>query len=195
MDMATVQDLVQAHGLWLLAPITVLEGPVVTVIAAYLASLGLLNVYAVYVICVLGDLVGDTLMYGLGRYGPRILPARWQLRMGMTKSRRLGLRDHFRDGGGRTLILAKITHSAGFAALLAAGAGRMPLGYFLWYNLLGTLPKTLAFVVVGYSFGYAYATIDNYLFRGSLVVLVALAVALGVWIWRRKSSTSMEPAE
>ena len=77
MDLSTIQSLVQAHGLWLLAPVTVLEGPIVTVIAAYMASLGLLNLYAVYVICVLGDLVGDAGIYALGRWGPKTLPGRW----------------------------------------------------------------------------------------------------------------------
>ncbi len=186
MDLATIQQLVQTHGLWLLAPVSVLEGPVVTVIAAYMASLGLLNLFAVYVVCVFGDLVGDGILYGLGRFGPRILPGRWQVRMGLKKSRRVGLAGHFRDSGGRTLIIGKLTHSAGAAVLVAAGAGKMPFGSFLLFNLLGTLPKTLLFVILGYMFGYAYHTIDNYIFRVSMVFLLVIVIAGGFWFYHRR---------
>ena len=191
MDLSTIQQLVQAHGLWLLAPVTVLEGPIVTVIAAYMASLGLMNVYAVYVICVLGDLVGDLMLYLFGRFGPRALPGRWQLRMGLRRERRRNLRAHFETVGGRTLIIGKLTHSAGAAVLVAAGAGKMPVWQFLWWNLLGTLPKTLLFVVVGYVFGYAYQTIDNYIFRVSMGLLVLCAVAAAIW-WFRKPAAQGE---
>lgn len=186
MDLTTIQNLIQSHGLWLLAPISVLEGPIVTVVAAWFAAHGLMNVYAVYVICVLGDLVGDAIMYGLGRYGPRILPGRWQLRLGLGRRRRQGLRDHFGALGGRTLIIGKLTHSAGAAVLLAAGAARMSFWSFLFYNLVGTLPKTLAFVMLGYSAGFALGTIDHYLGRVTLILaLVLLATAIG-WVWYRR---------
>ena len=187
MDLSTIQSLVQAHGLWLLAPVTVLEGPIVTVIAAYMASLGLLNLYAVYVICVLGDLVGDAGIYALGRWGPKTLPGRWQVRLGLNRSRRYGLKDHFRDTGGRTLLIGKLTHSAGAAVLFAAGTGKMPFGAFLGWNLLGTLPKTLLFVVIGYMFGYAYSTIDNYIFRATLILAALIIVGVVVWYLRSRS--------
>ena len=40
MTQDAVLHLMQAHGLWLVGPMAVIEGPIVTVIAAYLAKLG-----------------------------------------------------------------------------------------------------------------------------------------------------------
>ena len=188
MNMEVIQNLVQAYGLWLLAPVSILEGPIVTVIAAYMASLGLMNVYAVFAVCVIGDLIGDAILYMVGRFGPRSLPGRWQVRLGLRRKQRKGLQTHFAQVGGRTLIIGKLTHSAGAAVLIASGAGKMPIWSFLWYNLLGTLPKTAVFTMLGYVFGYAYSTIDSYLFRASMVMLVLLAIAVGIWwMLRRKS--------
>ena len=185
MNMDVIQNLVQDYGLWLLAPVSILEGPIVTVIAAYMASLGLMNVYAVFAVCVIGDLIGDAILYTVGRFGPRSLPGRWQVRLGLRRKQRKGLQTHFAQVGGRTLIIGKLTHSAGAAVLIASGAGKMPI---LWYNLLGTLPKTAVFTMLGYVFGYAYSTIDSYLFRASMVMLVLLAIAVGIWwMLRRKS--------
>ena len=54
--------LIQAYGLWILAPFAILEGPIVTILAAYLAQRGFLPVIGVYLVCIGGDLVGDALL-------------------------------------------------------------------------------------------------------------------------------------
>ncbi len=105
--------LMQAHGLWLVGPMAVVEGPIVTVIAAYLAKLGYMNIWAVYGVCVLGDLIGDAMYYWIGRLGPALLPDRWLARLGMTEARKLALEGHFATKGGWTILVGKWTHSAG----------------------------------------------------------------------------------
>ncbi len=178
-------EVVRAHGLMFLFPVAVLEGPIVTVIAAWLARAGYFDVFAVYGVCVLADLVGDVMLYALGRRGPH-LPERWRRRLGLGGDRLQKLEAHFRDRGPGTLLFGKVTHSAGFAVLLAAGASRMPFGRFLLYNVLATLPKVLLFVLIGYSFGAAYAAIDTYIFRASLVLMALLVVAGGFWLLHRR---------
>ena len=179
--------LIQGGGLWLLFPVAVLEGPIVTVIAGWLARLGYVSLVWAFVVLVAADLVGDGLFYALGRWGPSILPRRWIERLGLTPQRLAKVGAHFRRNGGRTLIAAKLTHSLGFAALAAAGAGRMPVAPFLWFNLLGTIPKTLAFLALGYLVGEAHATVGTWIGRVSLAVLVIAVAALGLWLWRRRS--------
>lgn len=180
-----VIDLLRVYGLWLLAPVSVLEGPIVTVIAGYLASLSILNAAAVYVIVVIGDLVGDAILYRVGRHGLGRLPPRWRRRLGLNEDRIAALTDHFWLHGGRTVVLGKLTHSAGAAIQVAAGAARMPFGPYMGYNLLATLPKSAAFLALGYVFGSAYAQIDVWIFRVSLIVLALMAVAGVIW-WRRR---------
>ena len=181
-----VLQLIETYGLLLLAPIAVLEGPIVTVVASYIAKLGYMNIGAVYVICVMADLVGDAILFWVGRYGPRMFSRKWQRRFGLNSTRRLSISQHFNSHAGKTLLLGKITHSAGAAVLLAAGVSRMKFLPFLGYNLLGTLPKTLLFVVLGYTLGHAYTTIDNYIYRISIILLLIIIVAAVFWFIRRK---------
>lgn len=182
----TLPHLIQTYGLALLAPIAILEGPIVTVIASYVARLGYINIYAVYVICVVADVVGDAGMYWVGRTGNRWVPLRWRRRLGMDRARTVRLVHHFRKQGGRTLIIGKLTHSAGFLVLLAAGAARMPFGKFLLFNTLGTIPKTAFFCVIGYTIGHAYASIDGYISKISVILLIVLiAGGVGWWFHRR----------
>ena len=178
-------QLIQSHGLWLLVPFAIVEGPIVTVIAAYLARLGYMDVWGVYVVCAVSDLIGDAMYYGIGRLGPAFLPERWMARLGLNEARQLSLTDHFAQKGGRTLLFGKWTHSTGLPIMLASGMARMNFAAYLGYNIIGTVPKTAVFVALGYFIGHAYASIDTYIARVSLALLAA---ALGVllWLWYRR---------
>lgn len=181
----TIIAVMTKHGLAVIAPIAVLEGPIVTVIAAWLASQNLFSVWTVAVVVILADLVGDLGLYSLGRWGLHRLPVRWRDRLGLRRARLRILARHFEAKGGRTLVLGKLTHSAGAAVLVAAGLAKLPLWRFVWINLAATIPKSLFFVALGYFLGSAYTRIDDWIARISLVVLGIVVVAAAVWFIRR----------
>jgi membrane protein DedA with SNARE-associated domain len=185
MTQDAVLALMQDHGLWLVGPMAIIEGPIVTVIAAYLAKLGYMTVLGVYLVCLVGDLVGDGLYYWIGRLGPALMPDRWLAKLGMTEARTLALEGHFADKGGRTLLIGKWTHSAGLPIMLASGAARMNFAAYMWYNLIGSIPKTAFFTAIGWFIGSAYSAIDTWIWRGSLVIVLAAAV-VGLILWQRK---------
>lgn len=182
----TVLVLLKAHGIAFLAPLAVIEGPIVTVVASYLASLAYLNVYLVFVVVVLADLVGDSILYAIGRRGPQLMSERWRSRLGVTETRVAALTGHFHAKGGRTLIFGKFTHSAGVIVLIAAGAARMPYWRFLAFNLIATTPKSLLFVVIGYTLGRAYTQIDGWIFRASFTLLILTVLGVLIWLRRKK---------
>jgi len=159
-------------------PVTIVEGPIVTVIAGFLAAHGLLNIFIVYPIIVLGDLTGDVLYYFVGKWGRnsnRVM--RWVKYVGVTEKRIKKLEKHFARHSGKTLMAGKISHGVGSAVLFASGAAEMPIGRFIWFNLLGTLPKSLLFLLVGYYFGEAYKRISAYL-DYTAITTFAIAVLL-----------------
>ena len=55
--------LLTQHRYILLFPITVAEGPIITVIAGYLSHLGFFDWFVTYIIVVTGDLTGDIIYY------------------------------------------------------------------------------------------------------------------------------------
>jgi membrane protein DedA with SNARE-associated domain len=183
---ASVMQLLQANGLLLLFPLAVIEGPIVTVVAGWLARLGYFSFGWAMLILVVADLVGDSLLYGLGRSGPDVLPGKWRLALGVTDARITQLAEHFRNRAGSTLVLAKLTHSFGFIALVAAGASRMSFSAFLGFNLVGTIPKTLFFLLIGYAVGEAHVTIDHWIGRASLGIAILVVAILSIWFWKKK---------
>jgi membrane protein DedA with SNARE-associated domain len=182
-----LEALVRSHGLWLMFPLALVEGPIITVIGGALAKAGVLPVAGVYLVAVLGDLVGDAAMYGLGRLAPW-LPEGLRRRLGLSPARLDRLAAHFREKGAVTLVIGKLTHSAGFAVLVAAGAAQMPFGRFLAINLAATLPKVAAFLLLGYGLGAVTAGVDDAILVGSLVLLALLGLAWVAYrLLRRKA--------
>ena len=52
----------------ILFPLVVVEGPIVTIIAGFLVSLGFMDFIPTYLTIVSGDLVGDFVYYSAGRW-------------------------------------------------------------------------------------------------------------------------------
>ena len=172
--------LLEEYGYLFLFVSAVVEGPIVTIVGAFLASQGYFNVFAVYAVVVSGDLTGDLLFYAIGRFGRNGSFARMRNALGMTGERFLSLERYVQEHGVQMLLLAKFTQ-IGFLILPASGAARMPVGKFIWYNVLATLPKSFALLVVGYFFGYAYIRIDGYFAKASLLVFGTFCLA-GVYL-------------
>jgi len=180
---AEVVDLIATYGLVGLAPLAIIEGPVVTMIAGWLASVGMLNLYGAFGVVVLVNLIGDVTSYLIGRHPLGAIPAVWRGWLGLTRPRLIRLMRRFRKDGARVLVVGKLTHAAGFAILLSAGAARMPFGVFVLANLLATIPKSMAFLALGWAVGSACQRWASGVFWVSLG-LVALTVA--VWLVLRR---------
>src|SRR3989338_6750213 len=69
MSLEAIIALLTTYKYLLLFPIVIVEGPIITVIAGFLSSLGQLNFFISYAIAVVGDVVGDCIYYALGFYG------------------------------------------------------------------------------------------------------------------------------
>jgi membrane-associated protein len=187
---AEIAALIGAHGLWLLAPLAVIEGPVVTVTAGWLARLGAFDPAVALVVLVVADLLGDALLYAVGRSGTTGPLARLRHRLGLHEDRLRRLSRHFDHRGGATLVFGKLTHSVGAAILIAAGFARMPFLPFLAWNLLATLPKSAALFALGWVFGGA----PDWLARAALLV-TALVIALAALAVLRRRLSKGTPAE
>ncbi len=147
----------------ILFPILVFEGPITTVIAGFLVSLGRLNFLIVYITAVTADLVGDTLYYLVGRFGLPLLASRWGGHVRMDTSQIERVKRQFARHVGKTLLTGKLTHGVGGLILFTAGAAEIPYSTFMWYNTLGTLLKSMVLLLAGFYFGHAYQRISDIL--------------------------------
>lgn len=188
MTQAEIGQLIHEHGLWITFLLTVIEGPVVTITAAALAAKGLLNAPLVLLAACLGDLVGDIILYGIGRASPRLTRrlAGPQAKTVLTRAEKL--RDVMHGKPWQILLVGKLTHIFGFVAILAVGVARVPFGLFVLISTVATLPKVAILFATGYAFGQV---IDLTWFSGSPLafIIAATAFAAGLFvIWKRRAT-------
>jgi membrane protein DedA with SNARE-associated domain len=154
----TISELLRSEGLqewgvWsypLLTALVIVEGRIVTLLAAVAASVGYMRLPLVMVCAIVGGLVADTLWYLLGyKHGEEHI-----LRYG----RWLGLRRHhveqmltgMQESGPKLLTVAKLSSVLVIPALVAAGMARVPFRRWFPIVLLGELLWVTALAVIGF---------------------------------------------
>jgi len=174
----------------ILFPLTVIEGPIVTVTAGLMTSLGLMNFYIVYAIVIAGDLAGDGLYYSIGRWGRRPLE-RWGKFIGINNEKIRFIEGHFKDHGGKTLIAAKLSHAVGGIVLISAGIARIPFRKFIFFNFWATLPKSLVLLLIGYYFGNTYLKFQkvvDFAWLGTFAIVILLFI---IYMFLRKAGEKL----
>lgn len=177
----SVLSLIDQYGYLMLLLLAIVEGPIICVLAGFLIAQNALLILPTYAILLIGDVSGDLFWYFVGYYGAKHPWAyRW---MSVNADSIEKLKTRYRKNLGRTIMVAKYTQT-GIIAMPAAGAARMPLGLFVLYNLLSSLPKTALLMMAGYFFGFALQGISLGLRIGS-VLLGIVTILLMVIYYRR----------
>lgn len=166
----------------ILLPITIIEGPIITVIAGFLASLNILGLFTTYAVVVFGDVVGDLLYYGIGYWGRENFIARWGKYIGLSLERVKAMENQFKKRGKSILIWGKISHVFGAVILVSAGIVKVNLKDFILFNFFATLPKSVILLLVGYYFGQAYVRINKY-FDYTAFIAFGLGMAAIIIYW------------
>lgn len=178
-------SLLSVWGYVLILPIAIVEGPIISVISGFLASLGQLNFIVVFWVLLGADFLGDLLYYYLGRWGHGPLAQRIVARLGVTPEKKKRLEASFRKHSSKILLLNK-TQATGAFILYYSGAIRMPLFRFLWINVLGSIPKVILFETIGFYFGKSYFKIQTYIdYAGLVLLLIPLGLLTIYWLLRR----------
>ncbi|MDE0141968.1 MAG: DedA family protein [Caldilineaceae bacterium] len=174
----------QEWGVWsypLLTVLVILEGRIVTLLAAVAASLGYMRLPLVIVCAIVGGIVADGLWYLLGyRYGngPVLRFGRW---LGLRSHHLEQLQTEMRESGPRLLFAAKAFSVLVIPMLVAAGMARVPFRRWFPIVLLGELIWVPALAVIGYQTTEVVRRVElglHYLpLAGGLVLLVLMLVA------------------
>lgn len=176
--------MLELYGYIALFPLAVLEGPIITVIAGFLVSLGVMNPFIVYGIIVLGDVLGDGFWYLVGRHG-----GNWQLVkriedwFGVHEDGVEAARKNFLSHRYKMMMASKLAWGLGSAGLVAAGRVGVPYLTFATTCLVVTMTQAAFFLGLGYFFGEAYEQIAVYLDHVAAAgfALGAMGIIFGVW--------------
>lgn len=173
-------SILEHYKYWLVFPIAVFEGPIISVISGFLVHLKHFNIYIIYPLLIIADLVGDSLYYLIGRFGGRSITfKKFGKYFGYNDEYERYIEEHFVKHPAKTLLSAKFTHGLGGTVQATAGIARMDYFQFIKWNLIGQVPKSLVLIIIGYYLGESYEKINGYLeyialFTISIFVFIVL---------------------
>ena len=177
-------DFTAIHDKWwlymALAVDAIPEGPFGTVIGGSLSRQGIVLWYAVYLIMVTGDIIGDGLWYAVGRYAGPVLLGKIEKFFGFSEDDVANVEKKFSENLFVTLLGSKVIHGFGLAGLIAAG--RLKIPYFEKYLptcFLVSLMQSATLLTIGFVFGGTPQVIKHYLnLYAGVVSIAAITVAV-----------------
>ena len=173
------------YGYFAMLPLMIIEGPVVTIISAMLASLGAFFWPWVLIISIAGDMIGDLIFYWLGyRFGMGFVH-HFGKYIGITEKLVLRMEKYFQNHGGKTIFAVKSTTGLCWATFVAAGIVKMDLKKFIQYSLLGGIVWSSFLVAMGYFYGYLWRSIKQYIsWIGWIIFGVAIISFIIITIYK-----------
>ena len=171
--------LILAYKYYVLFPLAIVEGPILAAAAGFFISTGYLNFIPVYIIVILGDVIGDFLMYAIGRFSRVALIDRFGKFFNVTPEKLEQAKEYFNQNHKKALFFSKIFHGIGVAGLIAAGSLRIPYWRFMKICLAISIFQSAFLIMLGILFGKAYIELGEYLnYYSSGTILIAIAVLI-----------------
>ncbi|EBY2666682.1 DedA family protein [Salmonella enterica subsp. enterica serovar Teko] len=181
-----INTLITHYGYAALVIGSMAEGETVTLLGGVAAHQGLLKFPLVAAAVALGGMMGDQLLYLLGRcYGGKILRRFPRYHTKIRRSQKMIQRHPY-------LFVIGTRFMYGFRVVgpLLIGASRLPPKIFLPLNIVGALIWALLFTTLGYLGGEVIAPwlhdLDQHLRHGVwLILAIVLVVGVRWWLKRR----------
>jgi membrane protein DedA with SNARE-associated domain len=163
--------------------------PLVT--AGFLSYLGAIRLEAVIPVAFVAVLVGDTVIYTIGRKWGLSILALGPVRKVLSEKRLDRVRRYFNKYGERTIFLARFIVGLRAVTFWAAGTLKVPYWRFLIFDALAAIISVPVFILIGWYFGHDIERAMIYLANFERALLLAAVLVLGgllVIEFRRKAA-------
>jgi membrane protein DedA with SNARE-associated domain len=176
-------------GILLGLMLEVIPSEVVLSFGGYLVAQGKVSIVGAIFFGTLGCVIQQIFLYWIGRYGGRPFVDKFGKYL-LLKPRFIDMASEWFNKYGPIMVFAaRFVPVVRQAISIPAGMARMPMGQFLFYTTLGTIPWAIIFVYFGKSLGENWEQIEEVAgpllnkFIAAAVIVIALYI---IWKLLRK---------
>ncbi len=138
----------------------------------------------------LGNVVGGLVAYGVGRAGGRAAVERWG-RYVLLRTSHVDRSQRFFDRRGSLAVLVgRVLPVVRTFISLPAGIAEMPVGRFVLFTAVGSLPWTLGLSYAGYALASNWDSVSAVLTPVSIAIVVVAAALAVRWYLRNRRGTA-----
>ena len=152
------------------------------------------NIPLAVALATVGSVVGALVGYGIGAWGGRPLLARYGGYVGIGADDLDRADRWFERWGSWAVFLGRMVPLVRTFVSYPAGISRMPIGRFVLFSTLGSLPWNAALIVAGFVVGENYPQIEaaikpfEYVIYALVLGLVILGLARWWWVKRHRGA-------
>ncbi|MGC8487312.1 MAG: DedA family protein [Clostridia bacterium] len=162
-------------GMFLESAAIPIPSEVILPYAGYLVAIGRAGWIEAGVAAMLGGLLGSIASYVVAFYGGRALFSPLIRRHELDRAE-----VWFRRYGDRAVFFGRLVPGVRTYISLPAGLTAMPFGRFVLYSVLGALPWTVVFMILGYQGGRNWARAAHF---EHWVVIIGALIVVGWIVW------------
>jgi membrane protein DedA with SNARE-associated domain len=190
MDIGTITSIVLAYRYWVLFPIACIEGPIFSFFIGTLVALGYFDAVLAYPILVSGDLIPDTMLYYIGKYGHRSrLVEKYASKIGVSGSL-APVERMWSEHPRKMMVFAKLAIGLSTPLLVSAGLAGIKPRIFFGIAIPVALAQHVVLMLLGFYFGNSYVLVKQFVGHAEflLIILAVFGVAfylVGIFVKRR----------
>ena len=171
--------LLQENGYIILFLGTIIGGEVIVLAAAFLASLGYLNIGFVLLIGTFGIVVADNIWYLIGREQGKVFIRHFGKYFYIKPEHIRKIKIHFRKRPKRFIFFSKFLYGTRTVTLISAGLTRLNYRTFFLMNLYSVIVWILIIGFIGYTSGISWSIIKEKIDFAKQLVFAIIAIVIG----------------
>jgi membrane protein DedA with SNARE-associated domain len=180
--LAEITTLILAYRYLAILLFALFEAPLMSIVIGFFVATGHLSLFLAFGFVILGDFIGDTALYILGRCFRPVFE-RFGRRLNLSPARVRKVLEYFGRRDRRAIVISKLVHGVGFTGLIGAGSAGVPYRRFIVTCVIVTIAQSAVLVAIGMISGRAYQSFAHFL--GYLDVVVAGVFLIAIFILYR----------
>jgi len=139
-----------------------IEGPIATLLASFLSSMGIFNIFYILILSFLGNMIPDTLLFLFGRYSRKRQVESIAEKFGLSKKALVKLEDGLKRHSIKTLILLKSTKFISVFGIVVLGFLKLSSKKFFISVVIFNILFSIIFASIGFFSGVAFSKVLTY---------------------------------
>ncbi len=157
--------------------------------AGYLASQATLSFWSIVIVATLANLVGSLIAYVVGYYGGRPFILHLGRYIALNEKHLERAERWFKRRGEITVFITRLLPAMRTFISLPAGVGKMPIGRFIIYTILGSFPWNLGLTYAGFQLGSHWDAVTHVIKPITDIAAVLFVIGILWWWFGRRNRT------
>jgi membrane protein DedA with SNARE-associated domain len=157
------------------------EGPIISLVVGFLTFIGYLNIEVSIMVLILGNVIPDSFLYYIGRFGHgKKFVEKYFLSFNFISKNIKFIEKMWNHHPWKTAFLGKMAYGLSMPVLITLGLIKVPFKKFFYYTTIVNIFQASTIFFIGYNLSYSYQIAEKYVkFVGIFFLLLVIFLIVG----------------